>query len=241
MSVNKIDETIAMVQNNQLKKSDTFRFRCRKCGQSCKNREDIILNPYDLYRAAKALNMKHEDFIEKYCEVYIGPSSKLPLIRLMPVGTEKICPLLKDNHCSVHQSKPTVCALFPLGRSVDVQTDKKSIIYFYNGATCGKKSDKHTVAEWLKSFGLEKSEEFFIEWADFSGEIAIKIHDFKKKVSEKTMNATYRAVYIYLYLKYDEGKDFMDAFRENCKNCIDMLKEVNEAMDTYNEKENKTS
>ena len=55
------------------------------------------------------------------------------------------------------------------------------------------------------------------------------------------MNATYRAVYIYLYLKYDEGKDFMDAFRENCKNCIDMLKEVNEAMDTYNEKENKTS
>ena len=31
---------------------DSFRFHCNVCGQCCKNRDDILLNPYDLYRIA---------------------------------------------------------------------------------------------------------------------------------------------------------------------------------------------
>ena len=35
---------------------DTFRFHCTACGKCCINREDILLNPRDLFRIAKYLN-----------------------------------------------------------------------------------------------------------------------------------------------------------------------------------------
>ena len=42
---------------------DKFRFNCTKCGMCCKNRDDILLNPYDVYRAAKALGITTKDIV----------------------------------------------------------------------------------------------------------------------------------------------------------------------------------
>ena len=109
---------ITLAYKNALKPGETFRFRCRQCGKCCKNREDILLNPYDLHRACSVLGVSHQTFIERYCEVYVGESSRFPCVLLKPVGPEKACPLLKGNKCSVHKGKPTVCALFPLGRAM---------------------------------------------------------------------------------------------------------------------------
>ena len=109
---------ITLAYKNALKPGETFRFRCRQCGKCCKNREDILLNPYDLHRACSVLGISHKDFIERYCEVYVGESSRFPCVLLRPVGPEKACPLLKGNKCSMHKGKPTVCALFPLGRAM---------------------------------------------------------------------------------------------------------------------------
>lgn len=41
---------------NALKLDDLFRFHCNQCGQCCRNREDILLSPYDLNRIALALS-----------------------------------------------------------------------------------------------------------------------------------------------------------------------------------------
>lgn len=45
---------------------DTFAFKCRECGKCCKEREDILLNSRDVYNIATALNLTHEQVIEKY-------------------------------------------------------------------------------------------------------------------------------------------------------------------------------
>lgn len=34
-----------------------MRFRCDGCGECCKNREDIILNAYDIFRIRKKLSI----------------------------------------------------------------------------------------------------------------------------------------------------------------------------------------
>lgn len=41
---------------------DRFEFHCTQCGKCCTNREDILLTPRDLFRAAKELNMAVKDF-----------------------------------------------------------------------------------------------------------------------------------------------------------------------------------
>ena len=69
---------------------ETFKFNCTMCGKCCIDREDILLKPKDLFIAFKELSMKPHDFIQKYCECYVGDSSRLPIVRLKPVGQNKL-------------------------------------------------------------------------------------------------------------------------------------------------------
>ena len=73
---------------------DSFQFHCTACGKCCIDREDILLTPRDLYNASKALNMVPAEFVNTYCECYIGQDSRIPIVRLKPRGSIKRCPLL---------------------------------------------------------------------------------------------------------------------------------------------------
>ena len=102
---------------------EKFRFHCTQCGKCCINREDILLNPKDLYNIAATLSISQEEAVERYCETYMGGTSRLPIVRLRPQGSIKRCPLLKDRKCMVHKAKPTVCAMYPLGRCLAISQD----------------------------------------------------------------------------------------------------------------------
>ena len=104
--------------NRETGLDEEFKFNCTMCGKCCINREDILLNPKDMFNLAKELNMEPKQVLEAYCETYIGSDSRFPIVRLKPKGSIKRCPLLKDRKCSVHKAKPTVCAMFPIGRCV---------------------------------------------------------------------------------------------------------------------------
>ena len=51
---------------------EPFHFKCRSCGKCCKNREDILLTPRDIFRIALYLQKTSTEVIEEYCEYYIG-------------------------------------------------------------------------------------------------------------------------------------------------------------------------
>lgn len=97
---------------------------------SPQKRNRSLLNPKDLYNISKELGLAPRDTIAQYCEVYLGQNSRIPIVRLKPRESIKRCPLLRDRKCSVHNAKPTVCALFPLGRSIKLdakETDPNAI------------------------------------------------------------------------------------------------------------------
>lgn len=96
----------------------TFRFKCRRCGKCCKNQDTIIFTPRDIYNIAHKFGKTMEQVIEETSEVYPGRDSRMPIVHMVPSGPKNACPLLVDGRCSVHDCKPTVCALFPLGRVV---------------------------------------------------------------------------------------------------------------------------
>ena len=57
---------------------EPFPFHCVQCGKCCVHREDILLNPQDLFRMAKHLGQTPKDVVIHYCEVYTGPDSRMP-------------------------------------------------------------------------------------------------------------------------------------------------------------------
>ena len=78
----------------------------------------ILFNTRDIFNIAHKFQMTMEAVINEYAETYIGSASKIPVVHMVPRGQNAVCPFLKDGLCSIHDCKPTVCALFPLGRVV---------------------------------------------------------------------------------------------------------------------------
>ena len=99
-----------------------FDFKCRHCGKCCKNQDTVLFTARDIYNIAKKLGKTTEHIIQECGEVSIGYSSRIPLVHMVPIGPQRRCPLLRDDgRCSVHDCKPTACALFPVGRVASIE------------------------------------------------------------------------------------------------------------------------
>lgn len=211
------------LENMQIGLDEQFKFHCTQCGKCCIHREDILLNPKDVYGMAKELGIEPKDFIDRYCEIYIGSDSKNPVVRLKPKGSVKRCPLLKDRKCMVHKAKPTVCAMFPLGRCLIVGGAEEnadtagSIQYIFNHPGCGDRSETHTVREWIESFGIPVEDEFFFKWQEIVVLMSITFREAADRMNESSLNILWSAALVTLYLYYDVEKEFLPQFEDNAR------------------------
>lgn len=211
---------------------ETFQFHCTQCGQCCVNREDILLNPRDVYKIAQYLKMEPREVLEKYCETYIGENSRMPIIRLLPVGKIKRCPFLKNCKCEIHEAKPSVCAIYPLGRYTkhNPETDEmdaeggQSVHYLLQPVACGDMSETHTVRDWLKGFDLEVEDKAHILWTNFITRTGRLIRLSEEKVGVERLAPLWSAILIIAYLTYDTTQDFLPQFEENL-NALGLLYE----------------
>ncbi len=214
---------------------DTFKFGCKMCGKCCTYREDIILSSKDVFNLATALQIKPEEVVVRYCDTYLGPTSRFPIVKLKSVGADNRCPFLQDKKCSVHKLKPTVCAMFPLGRYIkaeDTEIDPTalttaSIRYLVQPTACGDGTETHTVREWLETFGIDLEDKFFIEWQKVLASVGPVI---RRLIEAKTDTALIDRLcsweYILLYLQYDMDQDFLTQFMDNAERAISFAKAV---------------
>jgi len=214
-----------------LDSKDTFRFRCTECGQCCKNREDILLSPFDLNRMARYLGIEMGQVIQDYCIWYAGQSSMLPVVTMRMQGPEKRCPFLKGKKCGIHAAKPTVCALFPLGRISSENDDH--VHYMMQKVNCGADNEKHTVREWLAGYGLEDSEQWFLEWQKVLLPLTKRMHILMSGFSEEFVASVVEGLLVALYVNYDPKQDFLEQFRKNADKANQFLDMIETTMKMY--------
>ena len=223
-------DDIITANKRALRPGQPFNFRCTQCGDCCRHREDILLTPFDLFRIAGQLGISPGEVVKTYCEVYLGSSSHFPVVRLLPVVDEKACPFLRENRCSIHASKPTVCALFPLGRAMQYGAlegdQERKLFYILQDVNCGLRDQTHTVEEWLGEFELESSEAWFLEWTDVLGKLVTLIHQLEEMLSDKLMQTILNIVFAEIYLRYDRGVDFTEQFRGNSRKLLEVLQDI---------------
>ena len=211
---------------------DTFQFKCRACGKCCKNRSDILLTTRDLYNIAKSLGRTMQYVVDRYCDVYVGDSSRIPLVRLLPIGPDQACPLLRDRRCIVHNAKPAVCALFPLGRlaTMDKDVEKTDLTrptYFLQPANCGTQEEIHTVREWLAQFGIPAEDKFYALWTDTITFFSSLFHELEtRKIPENSLNLLWNISFSALYINYDTKTDLMSQFINNTTKLKEALTEI---------------
>ncbi len=193
----------ARIPNNRepmfLRAEDSFNFNCKQCGKCCRNREDVLLSGPDIYRASKHLGMTAETFVQTYCEIYIGDSSRIPVCRLKPQGEDRHCPLLKDNKCAIHEAKPAVCALFPLARIWDRDGNAK---YFVNSTSGHDTKDRHKVADWLTYGGLPVNDEAGRAWNELIIYAVKFVHDNEQQLRGQVAREIYAFMTYMMYCCY---------------------------------------
>lgn len=215
--------------------NDTFYFKCRGCGKCCKERHDIMLNPRDLFKIARHLNMQMEDVVKKYCDAYPGQDSKAPIVRLLPVGGNNRCPFLEDKRCIVHEAKPTVCALYPLGRTMIAQDLDKGLSpdapmitgYICQEMDCGARKKPQVVRDWLAKWGYGDPDEFYLQWNEMMISVSHFIHKLEEfKVSPKLIRSVQENLFVLLYLGYDlTNEDILGQFQSKMGNAMHFIEE----------------
>ena len=134
----------------------------------------------------------------------------------------------------IHDAKPAVCAMFPLGRAIridkeDAEKDElppMKVEYIINPIDCGDFSETHTVKDWLESFGIPLEDEYFLKWQKTLSMLSPRIQKLEKKLDDDLMDKIISVMYIKLYLDYDLGIDFYPQFVKNADGCVEMLKMI---------------
>ena len=134
----------------------------------------------------------------------------------------------------IHDAKPAVCAMFPLGRAIridkeDAEKDElppMKVEYIINPIDCGDFSETHTVKDWLESFGIPLEDEYFLKWQKTISMLSPRIQKLEKELDDNLMDKIISVMYIKLYLDYDLGIDFYPQFVKNADGCVEMLKMI---------------
>ena len=197
-----------------LGKGDSFKFSCDMCGKCCTgdtlNR--ILLRSYDMYNLEKGLRKTALQIINEHCNVYIGDKSGIPVIQLKGedsgngIFRTTVCPFLIDNKCSVHEFKPNVCKIFPLGRVGSTNGTK----YFLQTVTCGNRNST-SIDTWIPDrdeidevFNLETNLMLALgKKLDLS-----KLNDYCENTPFARIIKTFYDILIQLLYEFDWSVDF---------------------------------
>lgn len=202
------EKDLERFQKNMLKPGDTFNFNCDMCGNCCRKRsEPIVLTGFDIFRAAQALGVTMEEVIEKNLKGSIGPDSHLPLY-VLAERLDGSCRFLRKGRCMIHASKPSVCALFPLGRMYDARDG--GFHYFVNAGSChpGQGFGKTwTLEEWLAEFNIRETESMTLAWNKLIFALAEKTCRMRE---EDIRGVLLNKLLTIMYLGYDMSLPYIE-------------------------------
>ena len=184
---------------------------CKNCSWCCEDMCDtIFLDPYDIYALCKGIGKEYKELIdENYLEIGLNNLVSMPHIKDRGNG----CGFLTENkRCSVHDFRPGICRLFPLGRYY--HDDTFSYILQTRGCSA-EVHDEVKVRDWLEIEDLEKYEEYVLKWHAVVKEIS----GFMMKPAAPGVKLKTHELFLeHFYEKsYDLSKEFLPQIYDRIK------------------------
>lgn len=199
-------------------------FRCQRCGACCRDRisAPIILTGYDMYKLAGALGMRSTmDLIETRIVSVSQTAYGLPIC-VLSVTPEGACCLLVGKDCAVHEAKPAVCALYPLGRVYDAEEGRYTYIQPHGNRCAGSgKGYAMAAVQWLAEVREEEPLYAACEQAYVEATKA-----FMEITNESYLErAFFRTVWA-LFGGFNPRKEFLPQLEENLRGLRPLLKKA---------------
>ena len=196
-----------------LEEDSVFSFQCAGCGGCCRHREDIVLSGYDLYRLSRRLGLPPRLTARTFCRIYLGAVSRLPVLRLAPVREEhNNCPFLTENCCAVHEARPLVCALYPLGQ--EISPDGR-VRYYFQSTQCGGQVYRASLADYLAGQGIKEREPLDVRWAQCCMELEQQAPGWEASFHPVILRRFQAKLCQALYYRYSLARPWLMQLEEN--------------------------
>ncbi len=105
----------------RLSLDDTFQFECGpgvSCFTACCGKLELLLTPYDVVRLRTGLGLSSSEFLERYTLTRMRTSHGFPEVMMeMDRESDKRCPFVTPQGCSIYEHRPAACRIYPLGRA----------------------------------------------------------------------------------------------------------------------------
>jgi uncharacterized protein len=178
-----------------------FRFRCApgiSCFTECCGDVVIALTPYDVLRLKNALGLPSQDFLDSYTIIIPKEKKLIPLVLLKMGESDKRCPFVTVEGCTVYEHRPWPCRMFPL----DVNDDGTfSIISGAKRCRGVEENEGRRVSDWL----IEQGVPVYDEMNSLLGEITSPLRAQEPDIDNPQV---LKMVFMALY-NLDKFKEFV--------------------------------
>ncbi len=180
---------------------------CKGCSACCQGMGDsVILDPADIYRLCRGLDMDFQRLLEKYIAFGVVDGIILPHLRME--GGQERCSFLNDEErCAIHAYRPGICRIFPLGRIYE----NGDFCYFLQTKECvSKVHTKVKISKWIDVERQTDYKRFLIMWIYLINDLEalVKINEeLSKEVNMRLLQSFYVA-------DYDTARDFYEQFEK---------------------------
>ncbi|MDD6102841.1 MAG: YkgJ family cysteine cluster protein [Clostridiales bacterium] len=178
---------------------------CADCSDCCKGMgESVVLDPYDVYRLTNGLNKSFMDLIAgELISLSVIDGLILPHLNM----NGNVCRFLNDEgRCSIHNIRPSICRLFPLGRYYENGDFK----YFLQKGEClCENKTKIKVKKWVDEPDFAKHESFVNTWHYYLYEVAGKSVDLSQ---DKQKEVCIKILEVFFIRPY--SSNFFEEFSE---------------------------
>lgn len=187
---------------------------CAGCHECCQNMGDsVVLDPYDMYQFRVCLKKGLYQLLGEGA-LGLGVYDGLVLPHIQMSGDEGACSFLKEGRCSIHDYRPGICRLFPLGRNYE---DGRMNYVLLNRACAKANRTKIKVSKWIGISDSKAYQDFLLKWHDFKKEMLFWLRE--ADAGQAGSFQTYLLETFYIVQEMDEA-----AFYEGFYHKMDKIK-----------------
>lgn len=181
---------------------------CQGCSSCCHGMGNTIqLDPLDVHRLGKHFQKSFEELLAMgVIELQVADGLILPNMAMKK--NEDVCFCLNEQgRCSVHEARPGICRLFPLGRYYE----NNSFSYFLQIHECPfPNKTKIKVSKWVDTPQLDQYEEFVVCWHYFIKDVEELLQGHTQEEIKKVTMGMLQ----YFYMNaYQEANFYQEFFR----------------------------
>ncbi len=209
------ESAAVLAQCPRLAAEEPFDFVCAGCGDCCRNRRDLVLSGYDLYRIARRLGLPPRLTADAFCKQEFAPQTLLPAVVLRPNARTGNCPFFEADACTIHAARPLACALYPLGQAIDPAT--AAMEYYVQLPLCGARvstQEQRTLQNYLDDAAITARAGIDARWAVVCTQLSDKLRQAGGRENPRYLPAA-RRIARALYFDYSIQDDFYPQFNAN--------------------------